>query len=381
LNTILFRAILLNRIPASRRQNLAALAFAAIAVAVSACSGNGLIASSNSQLPMVKSGHHPGTPPPYTFTFQPVDYTQGGKDSRVTAIDERPTSVMGVSGTTPGTYSSWSAHTPYPLSTAYREFRTKNYPGAAGTYLSAMTSSFYQAGTVFSPPPNGNLTCTTCGVVHYNKGSGTGYNSGCGITYCLWTFFQDPNEGTGNCAVTEVTGLATTNLAVGYYLQGASSCGSQGFEATFGVGGTVFVDFDVPGADPNTTQATGVNEKGQTVGTAEFNGVTKGWYYDAALYSTKLAAPDSTATYPMGVNWEGQVVGYYTDGQQNVHGFLLLNPDASPSGQTWETIDEPLANNYTVVSHINTHRYITGWYKDANGHLNGFVGTCTSSNC
>lgn len=367
------------QILASNRR-LTAFAFAAVAITIAACSGNGATGSPSQQLPMTKR-EHPSTPPPYSFTFQPVDFPKGGSDSRVTAIDERPVGVLGVNGTTPGTYSSWSAHTPFPSSTAYREFRPKNYSGAAGTYLSAMTSSFYQAGTVFSPPPNSNLTCTTCGVVHYNKGSGTGYNSGCGITSCLWTLFQDPNEGTGNCAVTEVTGLASSSLVVGYYLQGASSCGSQAFEATFGDGITLFVDFDVPGADPNTTEATGVNEKGQTVGTAEFNGVTEGWYYDDTLYSTKLAAPGSTGTYPMGVNWQGQAVGYYIDSQQNVHGFLLLNPAAATSEQIWETVDEPLADSYTVVSHMNTHHYITGWYKDANGHLHGFVGTCTSSSC
>jgi hypothetical protein len=361
-------------------RKLAAVVFAVVAVVAGACSGNGPTASSGQQLPTVKRGH-PSTPPPYTFTFQPVDYKQGGSDSRVTGITEKANVIVGLNGTTPNSYSSWTAHTPLPLSTAYREFRTKNYPGAAGTYMSTMTNAFYQAGTVFSPPPNGNLACTTCGIVHYNQGSGTGYNGGCGITACLWTFIQDPNEGTGICAVTEVLGLAGTSLVVGYYEKGASSCGSQAFEASASVSGETFADFNVPGADPNTTQATGVNEKGQTVGSAEFSGLAEGWYYDAALYSTQLAAPGSTGTYPLGINWEGQVVGYYTDSKQNSHGFLLLNPAAPPSQQIWETVDEPVAVNYTVVSAINTHRSITGWYKDAYGHLHGFVGTCTSGNC
>lgn len=327
---------------------------------------------------MVKGGH-PATPPPYTFTFEPVDHAQGGSDTRVTGINESGKVIVGLNGTTPSTYSSWTAHTPFPGSTGFQDFKLKNYPGAVGTYMSAMTSSFYQAGTVFSPPPNSSLACTTCGIVHYNKGSGTGYNSGCSATGCLWAFLQDPNEGTGACAVTEVLGLATANLVVGYYLQGASSCGSQAFEATLTASGATFVDFNVPGADPNTTQATSVNQKGQTVGTAEFKGFPGGWYYDDATYTTKLIVPDSTGTYPIGINWQGQIVGYYTDDQQNTHGFLLVNPAASE--QIWETIDDPLADNYTVVSHINQHHSISGWYKDANGHLHGFVGTCTSSNC
>jgi len=372
----------LRRIPASSRQNFAAITFAAIAATVAACSGNGASSSrASSLLPTVKSGHT-ATPPPYTYTFQPVDHTLGGQDSRVTAINEKDSTVLGLNGTTPNTYDSWSAHTPYPLSTTFREFRTKDYPGAAGTYMSAMTSDFYQAGTVFSPPPSGGLACVACGVVHYNKGNGNNYGSGCGSGSCEWTFFADPNEGTGNCAATEVLGMSGRNVVVGFYMQGASNCGTQAFEGYFDTSGDeYFADFDVPGADRNTTQATGVNEEGNAVGTATFNGHPEGWFYIDASYCTELSAPDSSATYPLSINWEDQVAGYYYDNNQHAHGFLLLNPSAARSKQVWETIDDPSADGYTVVSDINTHHYITGWYKDTYSSLHGFVGTCTSSNC
>lgn len=376
----LLSATPLQRISASKRGNLAALAFAAVAVTIAACSGNGTSTTSSGQLLPPAKGES-ATPPPYTFTFQPLDHVQDGDNTLVTSINEKANGVLGVNGTTPGTYTSWTAHTPFPNSTAFRQFRSKDYPGAAGTYMSAMKSDFYLAGTVYSPPPSGNLQCTACGVVFYSKGSGTGYGSGCGSAHCEWTFMQDPNEGTGQCAATSVLGMAGTNFVVGYYATGSTSCGTQAFEGYYDSSGTeYFADFDVPGADPNTTQATGVNEEGNAVGTASFSGHTEGWYYIDASYCTKLSAPNASATFPLSINWEDQVVGYYKD-DQGTHGFLLLNPSVPRSQQKWETIDDPHSTNYTVVSDINTHRYITGWYKDGSDGIHGFVGTCTSSNC
>ena len=271
-------------------QNLTMLVFAAIAVTVSACSSGGTIPSATQPLPNLNADKR-STPSPYSFTFQTVDYTEGGKDTRVTEIDERGNVIVGLNGTTQSTYSSWVAHSPDPSSTGYQEFRSRNYPGAASTYMAALSNAFYQAGTVFSPP--GSLTCTACGVVYYGKGKGTGYGSGgCGGAPCQWTFIQDPNEGTGSCAVTEVLGLSGLNIVVGYYQIGASSCGSQAFEAYFNANGEYYADFDVPRADPNTTEATGVNELEDVVGTAQFGGVTKGWLYVDSVYCGGLAGSE-----------------------------------------------------------------------------------------
>ncbi len=358
-------------------RTLTAVGFAAVAVIVGACSGTGSAIPSANQT--FTNGYDAGTPPPkYAFSFQTVDAPQGQNDTRITGIDERPDMVAGVTGTAPQNFDGLVAHTPYPSSTGYREFRARNYPGAVGTYMAAMFSAFYQAGTVFSPPPNRNLQCTTCGVLYYGKGSGSGYGRGRGCSGggCQWTFFQDPNEGTGACAVTEVLGIAATDIVVGYYKPKMRGCGTQAFEAYVGPDGESFADFHVPNADPYTTKATGENEKGNVVGTALFGGVTKGWYYVDASYCTRLMAPRSTATYPLGINWEDQIVGYYVDGQQHTHGFLLQNPASAK--RVWQTIDEPQAHNFTVVSDINTHHYITGWYKDESGRTHGFVGTCKS---
>lgn len=355
-----------------------AVGFAAVAVIVAACSSTGTIPSSTQAF---RNSIEDGTPPPaYTFKYTTVDAPRGEGNTRVTGIDERPDMILGITGSTHNTYDSLVAHTPNPSETGYHEFRPRSYPGAAGTYMSAMSSAFYQGGTVFSPKPNSHLQCTTCGVTYYGKGSGTGYGdgNGCNGGPCQWTFVQDPSEGTGRCAVTEVLGMAYSDIVVGFYKTGAHDCGSQAFEAYSSPSGQQFADFDVPNADPYTAKATALNEKGEVVGTALFDGVTKGWYYVDASYCTRLSAPKSTATYFLGINWEDQIVGYYVDQKQATHGFILFNPASSQ--RVWETIDAPGADNYTVVSDINTHHYITGWYRAVRGRMHGFVGACTSCN-
>lgn len=362
-------------------RTLVAVVFAAIAVTVVACSGSGTIPSSSPATLSNRQHAHGGSKTQYTFSFQTVDHTQGGSDSRITGIDQRSAEIVGLNGTSTDNYSSWTAQTPYPSSTGYRAFRSKNYPYAGSTYMAAIYNGFYQSGTVFSPPPSQYLDCTACGVVFYSKGQGTGYNNpNCGSVPCQWTFIQDPNEGSGNCAATEVLGMAYYNLLVGFYKTGASSCGTQAFEEYYDGSGEYFGDFSVPHADSDSTRATGMNEEGNVVGTAKFNGNDEGWYYQEATYCTGLMAPQAKATYPLAVNWENEVVGYYLDAKQQTHGFLLLNPAAPPANQVWQTIDEPDASNYTVVSDINTHRYLTGWYQDAYGHNHGFVATCTNCN-
>lgn len=362
------------------REGLAAVTFAAVAVTIAACSSNGTIGSPTQMIPNAKNDPT-SSPTPYAYTFASIDHSQGSNTdgTRITGIDQKAGVITGVTGTVPNAYGSWVAHSPSPSATGYQIFRARTYPGAGGTYVSALSNAFNQAGTVFSPPPSSNLACTTCGFTYYNKGHGTGYSGNrCASGPCQWTFIEDPNEGTGSCAVTDVSGLDGSSIVVGYYLTGSYSCGSQAFEGYLNSNGTEsFADFDVPGADANTSQATGINEKGNVVGTAQFGGVTEGWYYVNSTYYTGIKFPGASATYPLGLNWEDEVVGYYEDSKQIPHGFILFDPKAPASYQTWETVDVPQAEG-SVVSDINTHHYITGWYADASGDIDGFVGTCTN---
>jgi len=380
---------MMHPIPAWSRRNLAAMVFAALVVTVGACSGSGTTTSSIQALPK-GPGHGTSTPTPSpTWTFLTVDNTAGGNNSRVTGLDDASPAphLVGLNGTTHTDYSSWTAPSPY---NSFNPGDNYPSPNSNGTYISSIADSNtnFEAGTVFSPPPNSKLNCTTCGITYYADGSGTSYGgtpppSGCGNTNnpCKWTFIQDPNEGTGSCAVTEALGLGDSKIAVGYYE--TASCGLQAFEAYyFPSTGEKFVDFSVPGAASNSTEATGINGLGDVTGFATFGSTTAGWFYSDGLYCTGLMVPNSAYTYPTSINWSDDIAGYYQDkSDSHVHGFLLYKV-TSPSNLVWvNPIDDPNANHiYTVVSGVNTHRALTGWYKDTGSatHLHGFVATCLS---
>jgi hypothetical protein len=384
---------MINPIPAWSRRNLAAIIVAAAAVAGAACSGTGT--NTPTGLPSIRNGDSSSVP--YTWTFIPVNYTSGGNNSRVTGINN-VSWIVGLNGTTHADYSSWTSEPP-STDYDYDSFKLRDYPtsSANGTYLSAVNNEAmtYAAGTEFAPLTTVPLKCTTCAITYDGYGSGIGYGSpgGCGSasppTPCLWTLLQDTKEGTHSCAVTEGESVGDPEILVGYYETGASNCGTQAFEAYYSYAtGETFVDFNVPGAQSNTTVATGTNNEGDTVGTAQFGGSAaspvSGWYYIDGEYCTDLQYPATkkVSTYPLAINWQDQIAGYYEGSDGIKHGFLLLNPKAPTTKQNWQEVTYHTGpsyyppNNNTVVAGINETHAIAGWYTDSGGKYHGFVGTC-----
>jgi hypothetical protein len=126
-----------------------------------------------------------------------------------------------------------------------------------------------------------------------------------------------------------------------------------------------------------SAEATGINLRGDIVGTKKGqDGETEGWLLRGSAYA-EFSYPGSSKTEALAVNYEEQVVGYYVD-SNGMHGFVLTNPE-NPSQQFWQSIDEPNAAGVTVVTSINVHHTITGWYVDASGNTNGFVATVAGS--
>src|ERR1700745_4192444 len=69
-------------------------------------------------------------------------------------------------------------------------------------------------------------------------------------------------------------------------------------------------------------------------------------------------------THAAGINDTGQIVGTYDDAS-GVHGFLL-------SGGSYNTLDAPLGQQYTIASGINGAGQIVGVYFSHTG-LHGFL--------
>ena len=88
-----------------------------------------------------------------------------------------------------------------------------------------------------------------------------------------------------------------------------------------------------------------------------------------------VSDPLSSGSYALGINNGGQIVGYYYDDTEIVHGFLLSD------GQ-YTTLDDPSANTTdnqgTYASGIANDGTIVGYYFGADDAFHGFVATPAS---
>jgi hypothetical protein len=336
----------------------AAFAFAALVLTISACSGSETPGSANQAVPSIV---RPDPTPPFTWDFVPINDSTNGNNSRVTGIEDADTKISGLNGTTKSDYSSWISNSPF------HTFTLRNY-SSGKTYMSSVEGN-YQAGTVFNPTTT--LSCTTCGFIYHDN------------TSQPWTLLEDKKED-GQCPVTEVQGLGDSQVVVGFYeVHKTSGCEDRPFEA-YNAENTneTYVDFNVPGTWVSA-EATGVNESDDAIGTmTTSSGVTTGWFYSDAYYCIGLQYPTvATNTYPMGINWQDQIVGYFTDSGGNTHGFVLNNPVQWTTPSQWQRVDYPstnIAEPNTILTNMSDHHWISGWYKDGNGHDSGFIGECTN---
>src|SRR5215831_3664019 len=106
-----------------------------------------------------------------------------------------------------------------------------------------------------------------------------------------------------------------------------------------------FTTFDDPSGSPGSTEAWGVNDMDQIVGSYLNATGSHGFLLSGGTYIT-LDDPLATAgTFAQGINATGQIAGYYKNAS-GLHGFLL-------SGGTYTTLDDPLATMGTFASGIN----------------------------
>ncbi len=73
-----------------------------------------------------------------------------------------------------------------------------------------------------------------------------------------------------------------------------------------------------------------------------------------------------SGTYAKGINDAGQIVGYYYDANNNVHGFV-------DNGGTYTTLNDPSAAGGTYAEGINNAGQIVGYYFDAAGAAHIFI--------
>jgi probable HAF family extracellular repeat protein len=80
-----------------------------------------------------------------------------------------------------------------------------------------------------------------------------------------------------------------------------------------------FTPLDVPGAI--STEARGINPRGQIVGIYADSTGEHGFLYDRGVFTT-IEVPGASGTQAFGINPRGQIVGLYFDSTGGQHGFL-----------------------------------------------------------
>jgi len=129
----------------------------------------------------------------------------------------------------------------------------------------------------------------------------------------------------------------------------------------------IFNTFDDPSAFTGTTQAWGVNDTDQIVGSyQDASGAYHGFLESGGIYTVLNHPLGNGGTFAQGINDAGQIVGSYTNNTTGGHGFLL-------SAGTFTTLDDPSATFGTFANSINASGQIVGSYADASNHAHGFL--------
>jgi hypothetical protein len=300
-----------------------------------------------------------------------------------------------------GLVTLWLSITP-SLAATY-SFTTIDGPGANGTVANGINDNGEVVGTEYFAPANsqgreassaftlasGSFSTYSYPGAYDTLGFGLN-NSGQTVGICNQAFY--PSSGT--CQLF---------LGVGQgWIKSGTSVTSPAF----------------PGALPNATNAVGINDSGQVVGSYELPGGALGGYllsngtytsFESNMYVaginnlgqmlandgsgghlfsgvagtvTTISVPGAYSTDAMGLNNLGEVVGCYTTG-----------PSGPDQSFIWDAgvfsfFNDPLGANEpnvagaaggTCATGINDFGQIAGFYTDSSGVIHGFVATPTTT--
>jgi hypothetical protein len=167
--------------------------------------------------------------------------------------------------------------------------------------------------------------------------------------------------------VNQLLGVNDHDIAVGFY---TDSLGHRhGYRYDIATGR--FAAVSVPGATSVTAAA--INNAGGVAGSfTGRNGVTSGFFIDAAGRPFILNAPGARMTRALGVNDSGEVVGDYRLGS---------GAGAATHGFTWTrqhgftTVDDPRGARTTTINGVNNAGDLVGFYVNGAGATEGLLAT------
>jgi hypothetical protein len=184
--------------------------------------------------------------------------------------------------------------------------------------------------------------------------------------------YKCPKEGNGRDHVTKLLGVNDNSTAVGYYINSAG----RDVPMISNFTKETCINLSVP-SGASGAEATGINNKGDIAGyywRGRDSNTTGFLIKTDAEYA--FAYPGATSTTVYGLDYDEQIVGSFTDRENHTHGFILTYPTRARSQQFWQRVDEPKATGgMTVITGINLHHAICGYYTDSAGKYHGFVAT------
>jgi len=284
------------------------------------------------------------TPTPIPFKFTIVD-DPNSNHHQVTGINQLK-KIVGVWGGGSGS-SIWESYT---AQSPYTKLRDLDDPDAQGTFATSITSNKIIAGYVLDPKKLHGIY----GFVQIKS---------------AWNLVHDPYEGKGKHAVTEILGINDSELAVGFY-ENAKPGGGTKIPFVVNVPYASFTNLQPPDVTGDAA-ATGINGKGNITGWETTSAGVKSYFLQTGTYYPFYYS-GAKATYALAINWSDMIVGYYLDATSTPHGFLLIGPSKCGGQQVLQTIDAPHSTG-TVLTGINNHHDICGYYFDEYGVQHGFV--------
>jgi len=224
-------------------------------------------------------------------------------------------------------------------------FQPENFPGSAQTQVTGLNNSG-----------------TTVGFWADAAGDNFGFYSQDGR-------FHQANFPTRNIAspsVDQLLGVNDRGLAVGFYADGQGNNHGYLYDIKTHRYGQVQV------SDDTNVTAAAINDLGDIAGFADnAAGETEGFLKRSDGRVIHLNFPGASSTQALGVNNGDEVVGTYTTGSgDNAMNFgFVWNPGAG-----FQTVNDPNGIGSTTINGLNDRGTIVGFYTDAEGNTDGFVG-------
>jgi hypothetical protein len=189
------------------------------------------------------------------------------------------------------------------------------------------------------------------------------------------TFTNVTNPLSGAAGQNQLLGINNSGVAVGFYTDAAGN--NQGY--SYNVASKTFTPVALPGSfNAVMTTAAGINNAGVVVGFYTDAGGNVHSFIDQGGAFTTLDAPGGANTMLTGVNNNGQAVGSFVDGTGKTDGVLYNSLTKS-----WLRINDPndsanAAFNVTgtTINGINDNGQLVGFYSDG-ANVNGFLASST----